>query len=308
MAATGLAPGRTVALAQPGAGPPRRVPERAAAGFAPRLVGPACIVASCASLQTAAAVATTVFARFGPAGTGALRFLAAALILFAAVRPRLRGRPRTFWRTAVALGAATTATNLFLYEAIARIPLGTAATLVFVGPLVLALASTRRRLDLAWAGSAAVGVILLTGASASGSWIGVALACGAAASVAASILLLRRLGDHAAGLDGLTVSIGVAAIITLPIGVTAASGTAVLSALPVVALVGALGIAVPYALELTALRRVGVKTYGILLSLDPAIAALVGLVALGQHLDGGEYLGIALVMAASAGSLSAGDR
>jgi inner membrane transporter RhtA len=265
-------------------------------------------VASCVSLQTAAAIATSAFATLGPAGTGALRFLAAALILLVAVRPRLHDRSATFWRSAAALGVTTAATNLFLYEAIARIPLGTAATLVFVGPLAVALASTRRRLDVAWAGGAAVGVVLLAGGAAAASWTGVALAMGAAASVAASILLLRGIGARAGGADGLTMAIAIAAVITLPIGINAAWGTAMLPEVPVIAVVGALGIAIPYALEFAALRRVGVKTYSILLSLDPAIAALAGLLLLGQHLDSGEYLGIALVMAASGGSVATGER
>jgi inner membrane transporter RhtA len=265
-------------------------------------------VASCVSLQTAAAIATSVFATLGPAGTGALRFLAAALILLVAVRPRLHGRPAAFWRGAAALGATTAATNLFLYESIARIPLGTAATLVFIGPLTVALASTRRRLDIAWAAGAAIGVVLLTGGATAASWTGVALAIGAAASVATSILLLGRLGGRAEGADGLTMAIVIAAIITLPLGIKAAWGTAMLPAVPVIAAVGALGIAIPYLLEFAALRQIGVKTYSILLSLDPAIAALAGLLLLGQRLHIGEYLGIALVMAASGGSIATGER
>jgi inner membrane transporter RhtA len=211
------------------AGPPNR-PRRpraagAVAGFAPGLVGPAYIVASCASLQTAAALATTVFATFGPAGTGALRFLAAALLLLTLVRPPLRGRPTKFWLTITALGAATAATNFFIYEAIARIPLGTAVTLVFLGPLALALVGTRRRLDVAWAVAAVIGVVLLTGSLKGASLPGVAFGLGAALSVATSILIARHVGEHTDGLEGLALSISVAALLTLPVGLSAALDT-----------------------------------------------------------------------------------
>ena len=147
-------------------GPPERRRPRSAgkaiAGLAPNLVGPALIVGSCVSLQTASALATTVFATFGVAATGALRFLAAALVLLAVVRPRLRGRATREWLTIAALGTACAATNFLFYEAIARIPLGVAGTLVFLGPLALALIGTRRPRDIAPALLALAGVILLT--------------------------------------------------------------------------------------------------------------------------------------------------
>jgi inner membrane transporter RhtA len=273
-------------------------------GVAPRLVGPSYILASCASLQTAAALATTVFATFSPAGTGALRFLGAAVVLMTLVRPRLRGRSARCWLTIAALGATTAATNSSLYEAIARIPLGTAGTLVFLGPLALALLRRRRRLDLAWAIAAGIGVILLTGGPAGGSLPGVGFAFGAAACVAASILIARRVGEYTDGLDGLALSILVAALITLPVGVPAALDTPNLPDLSIVALIGVLGIAIPYGLEFSALRRVGVRTYSILLSLDPAVAGLAGLLLLGQQLDLAELLGIALVMVASTAAVA----
>ena len=213
--------GGVVALARsprPGSDPRA---ARPLAGVAPRLVGPACIVASCVSLQTGAAIATTAFVTFGPAGTGALRFLAAAAILTAVVRPRLRGRPARFWRAVGALGAAAAATNLLLYEAIARVPLGVAGTLVFLGPLALVLLARRSGLDVVWAAAAGLGVALLAGASSDVPLAGVALALGAGGSVAASIVVARGLASQSQGLDGLTLSIVAAALITLPIGSTA---------------------------------------------------------------------------------------
>jgi inner membrane transporter RhtA len=289
-------------------GPPgRRSPRRAGdivAGFAPPLVGPAFVVASCASLQAAAALATTVFAAFGPAGTGALRFAAAAVVLLALARPRLRGRPARSWSTIAAFGAAMAALNFCLYEAIARIPLGTAVTLQFLGPLAVALLGGRRKLDVAFAVAAGAGVALLTGSLSGASLAGAALALGAAAITAGSLLLATRVADESAGLDGLALAVGVAAILTLPVSVPAALGAPRLGDLRIAAAVGVLGIAVPYALELSALRRLPVRTLGVLLSLDPAVAGLAGLLLLGQQLSLAELLGIALVIAASCGAVS----
>jgi inner membrane transporter RhtA len=289
-------------------GPPgRRVRRRAGvvvAGFAPPLVGPAFIVASCASLQAAAALATTVFAAFGPAGTGALRFAAGAAVLLALTRPRLRGRSAGSWSTIAAFGAAMAAMNFCLYEAIARIPLGTAVTLQFLGPLAIALLGARRRLDIAWALAAGAGVALLTGSLSVASFAGAALALGGAAITAGSILLAARVANQSAGLDGLALAVGVAAILTLPVSLPAALGAPRLDDLAIAGAVGVLGIALPYALELNALRRLPVKTVGVLLSLDPAVAGLAGLLLLGQHPSLAEVLGIALVIAASCGAVS----
>jgi inner membrane transporter RhtA len=289
-------------------GPPdRRSPPRLAPGasaMASRLAGPTYIVASCVSLQTAAALATTVFTVFGPVGTGALRFQAAAVVLLVCVRPRIAGRPARLWLAVTALGVATAATNVLLYTAIARIPLGLAGTLAFIGPLSLALLRARRRVDLVWAVGAGAGVVLLTRGLVAGSVIGVVCALGAAASVAASIVIAGHVGARTRGLDGLTLSITVAAVLTLPMGLPAALGSPAALDFAIVAVVGVLGVAVPYALELSALRRVGTRTYSILLSLDPAIAGLAGLVLLGQHLQPTEIVGVALVMAASAGAVT----
>ena len=203
-----------------------------------------------------------------------------------------------------ALGVSTAATNLFLYAAIARIPLALAGTLVFVGPLTLTLLGARRRRDLMWAIAAAGGVVLLSRPGVTASVSGVVFALAAAASVAISILLARRAGQQSDGLQALSLSIVVAAVLTFPIGIRAAFATPDAGALLTVTAVGILGIAIPYALEFSALRRVGVKTYGILLSLDPVVAALAGLLLLGQRLETAEVIGIALVMSASVGVIA----
>lgn len=273
---------------------------RARATIAPRLVGPSCIVASCLSLQTAAALATTVFGVFGPLGTGALRFAAAGVLLLAWTRPRLVGQTASWWVTLGALGAAMAAMNFCLYEAIARIPLGTAVTLEFLGPLALAVLGTRSRLDLLPTLAAAAGVALLAGTLSADSMLGVGFAVGAAASCAACLVLARHAGTGGGGLDGLALSVAAAALLTLPVAVPAAVSATGLSDLAIVSAVGLLGIAVPYGLEYSALRRLPVRTVSVLLSLDPAIAGLVGLMLLGQHLTIGECGGIGLVVTAGA--------
>ncbi len=231
--------------------------------------------------------------------------LAGACVLLAFARPRLRGRPITSWVAIAGFGTAMATTNVLLYAAVARIPLGSAVTLEFLGPLALALLAARRRLDAAWALAATGGVVLLTGGPTGASLTGVAFALGAAVSVAASILIARRVGEQTDGSEGLALSVAVAALLTLPASLPAALDTLSLNKIAVVAAVGLLGIALPYALELGALRRVGVKAYSILLSLDPAVAGLAGLLFLGQHLDPAELSGIGLVVAASIGAVTA---
>jgi inner membrane transporter RhtA len=300
-------PGGGVALAGSRRRPSPRPLSRVVVGIAPRLIGPASIVASCVSLQTGAALATTVFVALGPAGTGALRFTGGAFVLLAVIRPRFRGRSGGSWLVIAGLGVAMAATNFCLYEAIARIPLGSAVTLEFLGPLTLALLGARRGLDVACAVAAVTGVVLLTGGPAGASPAGVGFALGAATAVVASILLAQRVGARTTGLDGIALSVGAAALLTLPVGLPAAIGAPQVGDLAVVAGVGVLGIALPYALEFEALRRVGAKTYSILLSLDPAIAGLAGLLLLGQQLDLAELLGIGLVVTASAAATGPGS-
>jgi inner membrane transporter RhtA len=278
-----------------------RGPSPGSTSLPRRLGGPLCVVSSSASLQTAAALATTVFAVYGPAGTGAMRFAVAAAVLLAVSRPRLRGRSRRFWVSVAQFGAILAALNFSLYEAIARVPLSTAVTLQFLGPLALALLGIHRRLDLVWVLSASAGVVLLTGGPAGGSDAGIALALLAAAITAASLLMARRVASESSGLDGLALAITAAAVLTLPVGIPASLTTQAPSDLAIVSAVGVLGIAVPYALEYAAIRLVSVKAFSVLLSLDPAIAALAGLLWLGQHLAAAELLGIGLVVAASAG-------
>jgi inner membrane transporter RhtA len=274
------------------------------------LGGPTLVLGSSASLQSSAALATTVFAVYGPVGTGALRFAIAGPILMLLTRPALRGRPRCFWLNVVALGFTLPALNVALYEAIARVPLATVVTLQFLGPLALALATVRRRLDLVWVTAAGSGVALITGGPGGGSTAGVLLALLAAAITMMSLLLSRRLATTSAGLDGIAVAVAVAvaACLMLPAAASAALATDAVNEVALVAAVAVLGLAVPYALEYIALRAVTVKTFSVLLSLDPAIAALAGVVWLGQRLSPFEITGVGLVVLASTGVMATRHR
>jgi inner membrane transporter RhtA len=266
-----------------------------------RLGGPVLIIASSASLQTSAALATSIFAVYGPAGTGALRFAFAAPVLLVVARPTPRGRSPRFWVSAVTFGVTLAAMNFVLYEAIARVSLGTVVTLQFLGPLTLALLGVRRRLDALWVAAAAGGVLSLTGGPSGGATTGVALALAAAALTALSLLMAHRLATESSGLDGLALAVSIAACITLPLAIPAALATSGPRDLALVAAVAALGIGLPYILEYVAIRAVSVKTFSVLLSLDPAIALLAGALWLGQTLAPSEILGVGLVVVASAG-------
>jgi inner membrane transporter RhtA len=256
------------------------------------------------SVQLGAAAATTLFDDVGPVGAVLYRLLFAAIVLLAIWWPRLRGTDRRALALAATFGVSLAGMNLCFYEALDRIPLGIAVTLEFVGPLAVALAASRRALDLAWVALAAVGILLLTRPSGEAEAAGVAFALAAGAFWGAYILLSARVGRSFPGGTGLALAMAVAAaLMAVPGGV--AAGGALLE--PETAAIGAavalLSSAIPYSLELEALRRLAVGTFGVLMSLEPAVAALVGLVALSQGLAAIELLGIALVIAASAGAL-----
>jgi inner membrane transporter RhtA len=270
---------------------------------APHWRGPLLVLGGSASLQSSAALATTVFAVYGPVGTGALRFAVAAPILFLVARPALHGRSPRFWRSAIALGVALAGLNLALYGAIERAPLGTVVTVQYLGPLMLAVVGVRRRLDAVWVVAAAGGIGLVTGGPAGGSAAGLLLALSAALLTMISLVLSRRLATESAGVDGLAVAVAAAAFVTFPAAVPAAMATRTTDDLGLIAAVALLGLAVPFGLEYIALRAVSVRTFGVLLSLDPAIAALAGAVWLGQRLRAADVAGIGLVVVASAGAM-----
>ncbi|MEA2349082.1 MAG: inner rane transporter RhtA [Thermoleophilaceae bacterium] len=261
------------------------------------------------AVQTGAGIAKGLFDDLGPAGTVLLRTLFGAVVLVALWRPRVRGRARGDLAVAVTFGLVLAAMNLTFYLAIDRIPLGVAVTIEFAGPLAVAVAGSRRRLHVAWVVLAAAGILLLVRTGGGGTNLaGVLFALTAAACWAAYIILSQRAGRAFPRGEGLAIAMAVGTLALLPIGIGGA-GSALLSIGPLAvgAGVGLLSSAIPYSLELEALRRLPSRVFGILLSLDPAIAALMGFVLLGQGLGPREIAGIALVVAASVGAAATAD-
>jgi inner membrane transporter RhtA len=272
---------------------------------APASVPPAGLVLlAAASVQFGAALARTLFDDAGPGGTVLLRVLFAAVVLALVWRPSLRGRSRRDLALAVAFGISLAAMNLAFYLAIDRIPLGIAVTFEFVGPLGVAVAGSRRAVDLLWVTLAGAGILLLTDFGQGGlNAAGVGLALLAGAFWAAYILLSARVGGAFEGGSGLAIAMAVAAVLLLPVGIADGGGSLLEPGLLALGMgVALLSSAIPYSLELEALRRMPARVFGVLMSLEPALATLAGLVVLGQVLAGREVAGILLVVAASAGA------
>lgn len=271
--------------------------------IAPLSVG--LVLLAIVSIQCGAAIAISIFDRVGFAGAVLLRNLLAVPVLAAIWPPSLRGRARSDLWLGAAFGVALGVMNLAIYAALDRIPLGVAVTVEFLGPLGVAVFKGRGPLALLWAALAACGVAALAGPfGGSADLLGIAFAAVAAVGWASYILLGGRVGRVFAGASGLTIGVTIAALIQLPAGL--ASGGSELVA-PAVLGAGAaaavLSTVVPYAAEIEALRRIPPAPFGVLMSLEPAVAALVGLIALDQGLATGEVAGIALVVIASIGAI-----
>jgi inner membrane transporter RhtA len=262
------------------------------------------VLAAVASVQFGGAFAKTIFDEIGPGGTAFLRVFLAALILGALWRPALRGRTAADWRLVSAYGFALVAMNLSFYEALDRIPLGIAVTFEFVGPLGVAIAASRRPLDALWVVLAAAGILLLSDfGTADLDELGVALALLAGAFWAAYILLAARVGRRYPGGEALALGMAVGALMVAPVGLADAGGDLFSAEVLAVGLaVAILSSAIPYTLELEALRRMPQGVFGVLMSLEPAAAALAGFIVLGEGLATREIAAIALVVTASAGA------
>ena len=270
------------------------------------------VAAGAVSVQFGAALATRLVGRVGPGGAVTLRLVLAAVVLAAVALSRHRGARVRYGRSpagsdravAVAFGLVLAAMNLSFYEAIARIPLGVAVTIEFTGPLALALVASRRWADGLWAAAAGAGVALL--ASGTGHRLdlaGVGMALLAGALWAAYILLSKETGRRFEALDGLAWAMAVGGVAVLPFGL--ASGGGRLGSPGVLGLglaVAVMSSVIPYSLELLALRRVTSRAFGVMMSLDPALATAAGFVVLGQHLNLREWLALALVVGANLGN------
>jgi inner membrane transporter RhtA len=271
---------------------------------ADRIPPPLLVLAAVASVQFGGAFAKTLFDEVGPGGTVLLRVVFAAIILAALWRPALAGRSAWEWRLIVAYGFVLVAMNLSFYEALDRIPLGIAVTFEFVGPLGVAIAGSRRALDVVWVVFAAAGILLLSDfGTADLDGLGVVLALIAGGFWAAYILLAARVGRRLPGGQGLALAMAAGALMVAPFGLADAGGDLFSAEVLAVGLaVAVLSSAIPYTLELEALRRLPQGVFGVLMSLEPAAAALAGFIVLGEDLAARELIAIALVVTASAGA------
>ena len=265
------------------------------------------VIVGILSVQFGAAVAKDLFGRIDPTAMVWLRLLSSALVLVVIARPVLRGRSRQDWLVVVGFGASLGLMNWAIYQSFARIPLGLAVTIEFVGPLAIAVVGSRRVRDLAWVVLAGLGVALLGFDPEGVTLAGVLFALLAGAAWAAYILLSAGTGRRWPGLDGLAVASVVAMLPLTPYAVHAGGDTLLEpEILALGAAVGLLSSVIPYSLELNALRTLRPSVFGILMSLEPAAAALAGLLLLGEVLTPVQLLAMACVVSASIGATRTG--
>ncbi|MGH8970110.1 MAG: EamA family transporter [Actinomycetes bacterium] len=268
-----------------------------------RVPATALVLVGIASVQNGSALARTIFDTAGASGVALLRLALSSLLLLAILRPRAWRWDRRSLGAALLLGVALAGMNQSFYLAIRDVPLGVAVTVEFVGPLLVALAQTRRFRDLLWVVSAGLGVALLGLDTSDDIPLGgLAFALLAGLFWGGYILASARVGRLLPGLDGLAVALLVGAVLVLPFGASGAGRALVEPAV----LLAALGVAVlssiiPYGAELAALRRMPTRVFGVLMSLEPAAAAVAGLVILGQALGPRELVALLLVSLASVG-------
>ena len=265
------------------------------------------------SVQLGAAIAKSLFDSLGPGGMVFLRIAFAALVLFLLVRPKLGGHDRASYLVAGLFGLTLAGMNLSIYLAFDRIPLGVAVTLEFVGPLGVAVAGSRQALDLLWVVLAAAGILLLAPLGVLGGTgldpVGVAFALLAGCLWACYILLSVRTGSAFPGGTGLVIALCVGTFVLFPFGI-AGAGYALLDPKLLLASLGVaiLSSVIPYSLELEALRKLPARVFGVLMSLEPAVAAIVGLIVLGERLEMRAVVAVLLVTIAAAGASLFGRR
>ncbi|MEU9272038.1 DMT family transporter [Streptomyces sp. NPDC048251] len=286
-----------------GRGPSPRPSLTASAGRTFGTVPPtALVLLGIVSVQVGSALAKNLFSAVGSFGTVSLRLFFAAAVLMLLWRPSLRMKRRA-WTVVLGYGVILGLMNLCFYLALARIPLGIAVTVEFLGPLTVALAGSRRWPDALWVALAAGGVVLLMEGRGDLNLAGFLFALAAGTCWGLYILVGAALGRHTTEGNGLALGMAVAALVTVPFGV-ADSGTALVQPWVLVAGLGValLSSVIPYSLDLEALRRIPPRVFGILMSLEPAMAALVGLIVLQESLRWSQWIAVLCVVAASAGA------
>jgi inner membrane transporter RhtA len=264
---------------------------------------PGLVLLSILSIQLGAGLAVQLFPALGPAGTALLRVGLSALLLLALARPPVLAALRAHGALLLGYGTVFGGMNLCFYEAIARIPLGIAVTIEFLGPLAVAVATSRRALDLCWAALALTGVALLSPEIGGGlDPAGLGFAAVAGCGWGTFVLLSKRVGSRLPGASGLAIGMAVAALFLLPFGIAGTGAVldepALLLPLGAVAL---LSTALPFSFEYEALKRLSARTYGILIALEPAVAVMVGTALLGEVLTGRGLLAVGCVIVAAIG-------
>jgi len=262
----------------------------------------AMVIGSIVSVQIGAAFAKSAFAITSPLTMSWLRITCAGLILLTFARPDFRHKSTAAWRALAAYSLALVAMNVTIYQAMARIPLGLAVTLEFLGPLAVGLFTRRGWRDLIWVGLAGLGVALLGGSPGSLTWAGVGFALVAGAAWGVYILVTPSVGRHWPGATPVTVAnLTGAAVLALPVLLLNRTGLGNWRLWGLAAAVGLLSSVIPYILELRALRHLERRVFSVLMSLEPAVAALTALIILGEQLTWLEWLAIGCVIAASVG-------
>lgn len=260
------------------------------------------------SVQFGAGIAKSLFDEVDPTVIVWLRLVTSAVVLALAARPALRGRSRRDWLVVLGFGASLGVMNWAIYQSFARIPLGVAVTVEFVGPLSLAVLGSRRARDLVWVLLAGVGVALLGVERGHLTLAGVLFALLAGAAWATYILLSAQTGRRWPGLDGLAVASVVATVLLTPLALHTDRGDLVDGRIVALgAAVGLLSSVIPYSCELVALRSLRPAVFGILMSLEPAAAALAGIVVLGELLAPVQWVAMACVVVASVGATRSGS-
>jgi inner membrane transporter RhtA len=280
-----------------------------ATGHQSRAVGVALMLGSGLSNQVGAATGALAFPVIGPAGVVAVRQWVAGVLLWAVGRPQVRQFTWRQWWPVLSLALVFGTMNLTLYTAIDRIGLGLAVTLEFLGPLSVALAASRRRVDLACALFAGAAVVVLARPQPTTDYAGIALALVAAGCWASYILLNRVIGRRLPGAEGSAAAAGLSALAYIPIGiVTLLRHPPTAGTLGYAAAAGVLSSAVPFLADLIALRRVPTRFFGVFMSVNPVLAALVGLVILGQSLGWAQWLAIVTIVTANTVSVLTANR
>ncbi|WP_110670182.1 threonine/homoserine exporter RhtA [Salinicola halophilus] len=275
-------------------------------GLIARVWPVAMLIVAMVSIQSGASLAQSLFPTIGATGATSIRLILASIMLLAVFRPWRRPIAKSAWKTLIVYGVSLGAMNFLLYQAIQTVPLGIAVALEFTGPLAVAVFSSRRRLDLLWVALAVAGLamLLLLGDEASGTLDPYGAACALGAGVCWALYIL--FGQKAGAVNGAqsaALGVTIAAIVIAPIGLIDA-GAALLSLdiLPIALAVAILSTAIPYTLEMIAMSRMPTPVFGTLMSLEPAIGALCGVIFLSQHLGHLQWSAIALIVVASIGT------